>query len=948
MSAAAARSTTCARGLARSVVAARRGLASPAQAPARRRLARAATAAAAAAGTTATTADAAAPSSQSIPRDKFDLPTAVALAAAAFEAYLEPRGCAWRSGREQRWAPLKTPAPEGGGPAVGAAPAEGESTTYTNAAFLRAAYAGVLEFRILSASGLKAVNALGGGSDPFAVATLPGEGGRCATPVAWGTCDPQWAAAAVAGGGGGDGDAAAAAAASAAQQTHTLYVRDDPRAGPPSDPEMAAVRVEVFDRANVLGSDEPLGMAAVAVSDFVSSAAASALPSFVRRELPLRGRNAQGAVVVEGRFLPFSRGDSNPEPGCVSADDYVAADGPAVPEPAPQPEVSAAGADLAAAAAAAAQSAAAGATAAAASAAEGAIKEAQGLMVGDKKAAGEGGKAKGLFAGAAAMLASARRSLSKTRREAEEVKAAAEAPPAAAAPAAPAPPPPPAPPADAEALEKARHEQQQLADAWRAVTKAAGRVMHASGDRTASEVGADFAAVAFIESHSSGTECWVARSLSAREVVVAFRGTEQTSLKDVLSDLNAVPTAFEEEWRLTDEERGGTGGGEGEEEVYVHRGFLQAWDSVRPRVLAAVAAAIATAPASGGDGGSGNGGNGGQSSQNAPWMVYVTGHSLGGACATAAAFDLAHPNPRIALPGLAAAVAAAGGAGASSSSSPPPFDVCYYSYGAPRVGNAAFARAFAARMEGAAQRAAERGGNGKTNLQAAGASFRILNQRDLVPCVPRMIGLTSYVHVPYGVRLPAAAESDAEGREAREQATEAAAAAVAGALQEEEEGGQKAAPSSSSADDPADKARRALDALEQFLVFEDADGLDARGGDARDIAAVVADAASSAASALQSSDSVLDGLSAAAGAAATAVGGAKLLEGEMDLVSSLMDGTAVTDHLEPSYLGRLVAAMRAGGIEVPEALLELANGGGGGGEGEGGGAASYGSQAKKA
>jgi hypothetical protein len=234
-----------------------------------------------------------------------------------------------------------------------------------------------------------------------------------------------------------------------------------------------------------------------------------------------------------------------------------------------------------------------------------------------------------------------------------------------------------------------------------------------------------------------------------------------------------------------------------------------------------------------------------------------------------------------------------------------------YTYGAPRVGNGAFARAFTRRMRAVADAAEKRGGG---NLQAAGAAFRILNQRDLVPTVPRLMG---YAHVPYGVRLPAATE--AGGVAAREAATEAAASAVAGALEEEE--GVKG-------DDGAAAARRAgaaLDALEQFLVFEDEDGLDPL-GEGRDISGVVADAADAAASAIAKEGLSLGALSKAADAAASAVGGADLMSAEFDLVASLMDGTAVTDHLEPSYLGRLVAALQAAGVEVPEALRRMAGG----------------------
>jgi hypothetical protein len=83
--------------------------------------------------------------------------------------------------------------------------------------------------------------------------------------------------------------------------------------------------------------------------------------------------------------------------------------------------------------------------------------------------------------------------------------------------------------------------------------------------------------------------------------------------------------------------------------------------------------------------------------------------------------------------------------------------VIMYTYGAPRVGNKAFADAFDAR------------------LSAAGAAWRITNIRDIVPTVPRLMG---YAHGGSSVRLTggggllvgAAAEAEVlvEGREVLE------------------------------------------------------------------------------------------------------------------------------------------------------------------------------------
>lgn len=870
------------------------------------------------------------------PKERFDVPTAVALAAAAFEAYLEPRGPAFRLRREQRWSLDRTPSRDDGKLATGSA-----KLTFTDGDFLRSAYAGVLELRLLSAQGLRGVNRVGGKSDPYCVASLPDAGGRVATHVIWGCLDPVWfdpaeakqaeldAKQALSGGAATAGSNRKSPSPGRAR-THVLYVRRDPRQSA-SDPA-AGVRFTVYDKANVSG-DVELGTAALAVSDFLP-AGGKATGAWVKKTVLMCGPQATGALEVEARYLPFStkRGAAVAFVG-----DYIADEGPAVPGPAPE-AVKAAGADLVASSKKGGEQ----------GAAEAALGDAAGLL-----AAPLGGKGGGALGKIGELFGKGKK---------------AEAAPA----------PPVAAPTPASAQQAAAAER-EMADAWRAVTKAAGRVMHVRGDRgKGSKGGTDYRAVAFVSSLETDTEAWVGRSLSAREVVVAFRGTEQTKIKDALSDLNAFPVPYgpeEEEGGAaavaTAASAGGVGSGGGigsvgsggggaaaggsaagsggggggaaaaakrlvagaasADKVFMHQGFLKAWQSVKPLVLSAVASAIES--------------GGGDAPGGKPWTVYITGHSLGGALATCLTYDILglldreHELRQKEAGGVAAA--AGGGASAAataastsatanpSSSAGPrsllrdvraPVDVIMYTYGAPRVGNVAFALNFNKRVERAAERARARGDGGEARPHPA--AWRLLNERDLVPTVPRLMG---YSHVPYGVRLPAG--GDAEAAEAAE-GRDKAAKAVAGVLADERRA--VASTNDASGGGAADAAAaQALSELERFLVFEPATGSDAL-GEGRDAATLASDAARSARAAFaQKGGFSLGAIGAAAQAAAGAVGGGKLVEHEMRIAKALTDGSAVGDHLEDKYLGKLVRALGAAGVQLPTGLAEKFGGGSG-------------------
>lgn len=142
-------------------------------------------------------------------------------------------------------------------------------------------------------------------------------------------------------------------------------------------------------------------------------------------------------------------------------------------------------------------------------------------------------------------------------------------------------------------------------------------------------------------------------------------------------------------------------GGDFKEEVQVHSGFLSAYDSVRNRLLSFIKTSISFKD--------------GEKDETSKWHVYVTGHSLGGALATLLALEL-------------------------SSSQMAKFgriNVTMYNFGSPRVGNKRFAEEYNKRVKD---------------------SWRVVNHRDIIPSVPRLMG---YCHVAQPVYLTAGDLRDA-------------------------------------------------------------------------------------------------------------------------------------------------------------------------------------------
>lgn len=195
----------------------------------------------------------------------------------------------------------------------------------------------------------------------------------------------------------------------------------------------------------------------------------------------------------------------------------------------------------------------------------------------------------------------------------------------------------------------------------------------------------EFEKICFLDNSTTDTQVALWRDSSRKRLVVAFRGTEQAKWKDLRTDLMIVPAGLNPE-RI---------GGDFKQEVQVHSGFLNAYDSVRSRIIRLIKQVVAYTD------------EGPQPEDK--WQVYVTGHSLGGALATLLALELS----------------------SSQLSRRGTICVTMYNFGSPRVGNKKFAEVYNEKVKD---------------------SWRVVNHRDIIPTVPRLMG---YCHVAQPVYLAA-------------------------------------------------------------------------------------------------------------------------------------------------------------------------------------------------
>jgi hypothetical protein len=159
----------------------------------------------------------------------------------------------------------------------------------------------------------------------------------------------------------------------------------------------------------------------------------------------------------------------------------------------------------------------------------------------------------------------------------------------------------------------------------------------------------DFRPCCFISNAETDTQAWIWWNNQAKEVIVAFRGTEQTQWKDLLTDVKVMPTTLNAEGVTKMEFFANNS-----DQVMVHNGFLTAYQSVRNVIFSQI--------------------KGVTTADENHWSIYVTGHSLGGALATLFAYECS----RAELGDV---------------------DITMYNYGSPRVGNKAFVEEFKAKID---------------------------------------------------------------------------------------------------------------------------------------------------------------------------------------------------------------------------------------------------------
>jgi hypothetical protein len=254
--------------------------------------------------------------------------------------------------------------------------------------------------------------------------------------------------------------------------------------------------------------------------------------------------------------------------------------------------------------------------------------------------------------------------------------------------------------AGATTPEKAEEEEWKAVLATRGLARGGSKgVDWSTLSRRVGTVGTDenaqFELCCFLTHTSTSSEAAIWRDRSRRLVVVAFRGT--SDIMDVLTDVNLLQTPLEQ----------GYDGQKSDDPRQVHSGFFAAARAISRRIKELLVSATAGTPGE--------------------WDLLITGHSLGGALAQLMSTELVgsvdtsrgfKTKDDSSLFGVAKNLFFKAKQNLPGGALPKWRSVALYTYGAPRVGNTEFARYF-------------------EQLFAGREAFRIVNDRDIVPRLPR-------------------------------------------------------------------------------------------------------------------------------------------------------------------------------------------------------------------
>jgi hypothetical protein len=458
--------------------------------------------------------------------------------------------------------------------------------------------------------------------------------------------------------------------------------------------------------------------------------------------------------------------------------------------------------------------------------------------------------------------------------------------------------------------------------------------------------------VCTIDNTETDTQGSVWVDYDSRLIVLSFRGTEQIKVKDVLTDINLVQADYftGPVHRLREQEGGSSSEHKEIEEltsIRVHRGFLSAFRSIQPAVLQLLDAIMAPTHEATLDTDKENE----QQLQHPAWQIYLTGHSLGGALASLMTFDLARiargyrmedDNSKSSIKSRDRGQAAALGflaqifgddwedpassylrSSSSLISALHAAELISYTYGAPRVGNPAYR---------------------SVSDEIAPHQFRVVNDRDVVPRVPRSSTanrLLEYSHAGRTVALSFNGsreniwvEGESEGVSPTQEVNPFAAFSdswgLPSSLLQRDRGSYVHITSNNSNnnnndDDDDDKA-----AAEVFdLEAQVASMLALHPGAASAALSSIADRAVTKGQGLLLSK--LPALLKAAGVddddvrrldglykAAREVGGgvqSRFVEREFEMLASILDQRAIAHHLEPSYFQALLAQVEKDAVE---------------------------------